>query len=366
MRISIIFILEFICTLAYKYLIVKKIVNKSLVLLVSIVLLQSCVSTKNISSFQCSYEGNGQSRSSESIILRPVITTVDGTQLTPLDPNSTQLIARSESRTSKTLKEYKIEVIGGTRLGNSAIIEVDKNNPEIINKRLQVFISLKKEPSFTDTIDYLIDYKGRLSLNYDATNYSSHAADIFVDVVKIEDSIYRLNFNCDLFKITVSSGSSSKAYLISENDASLFISNRGANGSNGSNGANGKNGAPGKDGADGFKGKNGEIGGDGGDGGNGGNGGNGGRITITLDSNCIHFKNLVNYNNLGGHGGIGGKGGIGGAGGKGGVGGHRIVGGNILGERKASGNTGASGRNGRDGINGSTGEAGPPIIFVYK
>lgn len=324
----------------------------------------SCVSTKNISSFECSYEQNGGNRPSESIILRPIITTTKGVQLIPQDQSSTQLISRYDNRTSKTLKEYKIEVIGGTRIGTTGVIEINKDVPEKINKRLQVFVSVKKDPDFVDTIDYIIDYQGRLSLNFDASNPGVHANDVFVNVSKIEDSTYYSIFKCDLYKVVVSHGNSSEAYFMSEKNASLFVSNNGANGSSGANGANGKNGSPGKDGMDGFKGKDGEAGGTGTDGGNGGNGGNGGRLVITIDADCSQFKNLVSNNNQGGNGGNGGKGGVGGAGGKGGLGGHRIVGGNVLGERKSSGNTGSAGANGRDGRNGVTGEAGSPIEFI--
>jgi hypothetical protein len=341
-----------------------KLLSLSAILFV-LLALQSCVSKQNIQSFECKYAQNGNDRTSESIILKPEIMTVNGVSLTPQDPNSTQVFARYDNRTSKTLKEYKIEVEGGSRIGNTAIIIVDTWT-EAINKRLQVIVTVKKDPSFADTIDYIVDYKGTLNLNFDAHGNGGHAQDVFVDVHKVEDSAYYSHFKCDLFKVDVTCGDESKSYYVSEDDASVFVSNKGANGANGHNGKNGAKGAPGRDGADGFKGKDGERGGDGTDGGNGSNGGNGGKVVVTMDQDSEDFRRLIRYNNKGGNGGLGGKGGVGGAGGAGGLGGQRLVGGKVLGERKASGETGASGSNGRDGRNGAPGQDGEPIKFIVR
>jgi hypothetical protein len=156
------------------------------IILILVIILSSCVSSKNISSFDCSYSSNGTNRVSESIVLKPKIKTIKGVDLIPQYPSSTQLISRYDNRTSNTLKEYNIKIIGGTRVRNTAEIIVDRDPTDAINKRLQVFISLKKDKHFADTIDFIVDYKGRFSLNFDTTNPASHAKNVFVNVQKLK------------------------------------------------------------------------------------------------------------------------------------------------------------------------------------
>lgn len=329
-------------------------------------LLVGCVSSNNIQSFECTYGSYGEARISETIALYPVITTKKGIQLTPLEPSSTQIIPRSENKTSKTLKEYDIAVSGGKRRPNTNIIDIGENGSLEINKRLQVIITLRKKPSLKDTIEIVVSHQGPVALNFDAQSAGQNANDVLLDVQRVHDQTYFENFNCDLYLVNVTSGNRHESFYMSEKNSTIFISNRGANGANGSAGADGNNGANGRDGIVGTRGRAGSSGGEGGNGGDGGNAGNGGKVVLSVDADSFNFGNMISINNSGGTGGIGGIGGMGGMGGEGGTGGDRVLGTEVLGDSKLGGRAGAAGHNGFNGLNGLDGQDGPPIQIIEK
>jgi hypothetical protein len=326
---------------------------------ISLLLLSGCLSSRKIQSFECSHSTNGEQRLDESIAINPVITTHKGIELVPRYESSTKYKA-----TSKKLKEYQITVVGGKRRIKSNIIDVDQSLK--VNKRVQVFMSVRKKPSLKDTIDFYVDYQGKFNLNFNVGTVGENAEDVYIDVKKIYDESYYEHFACDVYLIKAYNHTTTKIFYMSEMNTSLFVSNRGGAGYNGPNGNPGENGANGRDGGIGSKGRNGRDGENGGNGGDGGNGGNSGRVILTLDSASVAFTNLITVDNGGGRAGRGGAGGVGGAGGAGGYGGERMFFKWLFGEYKSDGDAGLAGYNGYDGKNGSRGIDGTPLEIIIK
>ena len=304
----------------------------------------SCISRRNIEFIDCTYSNNGQSLISESVTLHATITTTKGIE-----------------KTSKKLNEFNIVVNGGTRRPKTNIIDIGTEDYLELNKRLQVFITVKKKPWLTDTIDFIVDHQGEFRFNFDG-QAGGNAGNVHVDATLIHDQTFYNNFNCEAYLVKITSQSGYKTFFMSENNSSLFISNRGGNGYNGAPGAPGARGANGKDGLTGFQGRDGSPGGTGGAGGDGGDGGNGGAVILTVNKESLAFADLITIDNRGGSGGHGGIGGPGGPGGDGGAGGERLIGnGNRSGG--AAGSPGPAGSNSRKG---SDGLSGPPIEITIK
>ena len=342
-------------------------INKIFIVpLLTISLLTSCLSSKKIKSFECSYGKNDSEPLSKSIALHPKITTTKGVVLEPIDAPTDQLIPSWQKKTSKSLKEYQITVNGGTRRYGTNIIDIDNADPLKINKRLQVIITVKKKLNLADTIDIIPDYKEMISLNFDDQRSNGNADNININVQKIHDETYYNRFHCDLYLVKIICRDRSETFYMSEKESSILILNRGADGANGTHGAAGTKGAKGKDGATGQKGRTGQDGGDGGDGGNGSNGGNGGKVTLTLDSASISFQKIITIDCRRGLGGNGGQGGIGGTGGIGGKGGERIIDLDIRSKYRDGGASGAAGKNGKNGLDGLDGLDGPPTEIILN
>ena len=338
--------------------------KKIIVPLLIISLLSSCLSPKNIKSFECSYSKNSGEPLSKSIALHPKITTTKGDILVPVDADTDQLIPSWQKKTSKSLKEYQISVNGGTRRYGTNIIDIDNTDPLKINKHLQVIISVKKKLSLADTIDIIPDYKEMILLNFDDQRSNGNADNVSINVQKIHDETYYNKFNCELYLVKIMCRNRSETFYMSEKESSIIIKNRGADGANGTHGASGTKGTKGKDGALGQKGKPGQDGGYGGNGGTGSNGGNGGKVTLTLDSASIEFQKIITIDCRRGFGGRGGQGGIGGSGGVGGKGGERIIDPGIRSKNRDGGASGSAGTNGKNGKNGLDGLDAPPIEVV--
>ena len=329
-------------------------------------MLSSCISSKNIKSFECSYSKNGSELLSKSIVLHPKITTTKGVVLEPINPSANYLIPIWENKTSKSLKEYQITVNGGTRRYGTNIIDLDSTDPLKINKRLQVIIAVKKKLSLADTITIIPDYKEMVSLNFDNQISNGNAENVNINVQKIHDKTYYNKFNCDLYLVKIMCRNRTETFYMSEKESSLSIINRGADGADGAHGANGTKGGNGKDGALGQKGKTGQDGGSGGDGGNGGNGGNGEKVTLTLDSASISFQKIITIDCRKGLGGREGQGGVGGSGGIGGKGGERIINPGIRSKYRDGGASGSVGVNGKNGGNGLDGIDGPQTEIILN
>lgn len=329
-------------------------------------LLTGCLNTDELTSFKCSYGPVGE-RTSEAIKLYPVLTTNEGVELKPRGPSANPDVPFEGERTSKSLREYNIEVVGGTRKSNSGIINIGTSSPKEIFNELQVVISVKKKPSLRDTIEFVVDYQGKIDLNFDVQYSAENAKDVFVRAYLAHDPHYFDHFGCNVYEVRIQRGNKApKTYFMSENSSSVHISCRGGAGAKGRDGAKGKDGAKGIDGSTGFKGKDGEPGGNGHHGEDGKPGGAGGKVELTMNAASVTFQDMITIDNRGGRGGNGGAGGAGGRGGEGGAGGARIVGDKVLGETKRNGDYGPAGSDGPAGRSGLRGADGGPLKIIVE
>lgn len=328
------------------------------ILLLTMWMLQGCLQSKDIKSFECTYGPNGGQSLSESIALFPKITTPEGVELVPRKhPKANLIQKRIKNSTSANLKEYKISIVGGTKRSKSNIIDIDHYNALEINRKLQVIISPKKKRNLKDTIEFIMDYEGPFSRSFDPSIAGESAHDVLIDVEKIQDDTFYSNFQNDLFLVKITHNGTTEMFYMSTKNSSLFVSNRGANGKNGRDGEDGARGKQGADGTPGHKGEDGGPGHKGSNGTDGSNAGHGGKVILSIDKENIAFKDILTIDTSGGRGGKGGQGGSGGSGGFGGKGGERILGGDVV-KRKApgaKGPDGARGENGKFGINGGDG-----------
>jgi hypothetical protein len=322
----------------------------------SILLMASCSSTRNLKSVSCTYDENQASRPGSQVGFFVHLRYKNGRKRT---------LHGKYMQSKRFSKNYMLHVDGGKVDGNH--INISAYDDSAMHKEVTCTVQVIDKPALTDTIRFNLNYKGETrwsgrgysgevaktkgqriiplkifgsgSSGKDAENGSSggDAKGFVLYVYKVHnDSFYNIH-GYDCYTVATLQDDHTLTYtFVAEQDAQLTIEAIGGDGGNGGGGG------PGVEGKS--ENKRGRVGSgsDGGNGGNGGDGGNGGNVIVYLDSSASDFPKILHVMNQGGKGG---SGGAGGAAGEGGL--------YNDGKRGDAGNKGANGSNGGNGHSGT-------------